>query len=62
MKAAQYVLIWNLFNLEILLQCGVDPDLVKTAVRLSVGRETTCKEIEEAVADIKQSIMALKLK
>ena len=47
---------------EILLASGIPEDIAKSAIRLSVGRETTRKDIDDAVEDLKEAVAVAKSK
>ncbi|CAG0917718.1 unnamed protein product [Notodromas monacha] len=38
---------------KILRNCGVSPELVRTAIRFSTGRETSMKDVDKAVEELK---------
>ncbi len=43
----------------ILLAIGVPPDIARNAIRLSVGRETTKRNIDLVIRDLKQAVESL---
>ncbi|XP_071446320.1 selenocysteine lyase-like [Hetaerina americana] len=45
---------------SILISSGVSPELARSAVRLSLGRETSKEDIDLATADLKQAVESLK--
>ncbi|XP_067085603.1 selenocysteine lyase [Osmerus mordax] len=46
---------------HILLSCGVPPEVASNAVRLSVGRNTSREEVEQAVQDLRAAVTTLEL-
>ena len=44
----------------VLLKSGVDAEVAKTSIRLSIGRETTAEDIISAAQDIHQAFLSLK--
>lgn len=47
---------------EILLASGIPEDIARCSIRLSVGRETTRKDIDDAVEDLKEAVAVAKSK
>lgn len=47
---------------EILLASGIPEDIARSSIRLSVGRETTRKDIDDAVEDLKEAVAVAKSK
>ena len=44
----------------LLLACGVPEDIAKNALRISIGRNTSKKDMDIFVADLKEAVSSLK--